>query len=287
MRCSLLVLTTVALAFVLGCGARVSPNRAPHAFTLSLDGYRLQGSCWGLGSPTVVLDHGMGLDATSWRDVVEQLARTTKVCTYDRAGAGASSAPRRPRSCDALLADLRVVVDRVSPRAPVVLVGHSFGGLLGRIFASARPDRLAGLVLVEPADPDFAVRFVRDVLSRATATDATTAYRTMIEDEVARNPEQVDWETCARAARAVTTLGDLPLVVLAKDQPWGGYPKGYPPHLIREEDELWRSLLQRQAALSRHGRFEIVAGSGHLVPRDQPRRVIEVIVKLVGELRQR
>lgn len=111
--------------------------------------------CQGSGSPTVILEAGIGAGSDDWSEVQPRLARATRTCAYDRAGLGNSlpvlgSLPlpgRRDASDD--VSDLERLLDHAGITSPSVLVGRSYGGLLVRLFAHARPHRTAGMVLVD------------------------------------------------------------------------------------------------------------------------------------------
>ena len=126
----------------------------PPGRQLDVGGHRLHLLCAGSGTPAVILDAALGASSLSWSLVLPGIARVTRVCAYDRAGMGWSDAGPLPRTAARLASELRELlrVGDVSP--PYILVGHSFGGLVTRLFASRYPDETAGLILLEPAHPE-------------------------------------------------------------------------------------------------------------------------------------
>jgi pimeloyl-ACP methyl ester carboxylesterase len=98
-----------------------------------------------------VFEAGLGVSRSMWGAVVPLVAGATSAVVYDRSGLGRSPADPAPRTLDRLAADLGAVLDHLGS-GPFVLVGHSWGGPVVRVAASARPDRVAGLVLVDPTD---------------------------------------------------------------------------------------------------------------------------------------
>ncbi len=116
--------------------------------------HRLHLRCEGNGSPTVVFDAALGASSLSWSLVQPAIARITRACAYDRAGFGWSEAGPLPRSAGRVADELSELLCRADVPAPYVLVGHSFGGLVMRIFTARHPDEVAGLVLIEPAIPE-------------------------------------------------------------------------------------------------------------------------------------
>ena len=116
--------------------------------------HRLHYRCEGTGTPAVILDAGIGASSLTWSRVQPAIAKATRVCSYDRAGLAWSEAASSARSIDALVSELRLLLERVGVPPPYVLVGHSFGGLIIRGFARAHPAEVAGLVFVDPLHPE-------------------------------------------------------------------------------------------------------------------------------------
>ncbi|HEY3949513.1 alpha/beta hydrolase [Phenylobacterium sp.] len=107
------------------------------------------------GRPTVVLEHGAFGCATDWTVVQERLAaRGLASLAYDRAGLGHSDPGPKPRDGKAIVADLAALLRAVDEAGPVVLAGHSMGGLMVRLFALTHPELVLGVVLVDAVTPD-------------------------------------------------------------------------------------------------------------------------------------
>lgn len=147
-----------ALAVLLAAGAlyqraglrRHRQRLRPAGLLVDVGGHRLHVLCRGRGTPVVILESGIAASSLSWAAVQPAVAAFTRVCAYDRAGLAWSDAPSSPRSFDRIVAELAAVLAHVAPREPLVLVGHSFGSFVVRGYAAAHPDRIAGLVLVDP-----------------------------------------------------------------------------------------------------------------------------------------
>lgn len=105
------------------------------------------------GSPTILLEAGLMSTVLSWNEVRDELVKSHRVVSYDRAGLGWSDAGPNPRVIDRLVDELHVLLERAAIPPPYVLVGHSFGGLTMPLFAARYPNETVGIVLVDPVAP--------------------------------------------------------------------------------------------------------------------------------------
>jgi pimeloyl-ACP methyl ester carboxylesterase len=126
----------------------------PPGRLVDVGGHRLHLVCAGSGTPTVVFDAALGASSLSWSLVLPEVAKVTRACAYDRAGMGWSDAGPMPRTAGRIVAELHELLHRADLPPPYVLVGHSFGGLVARLFADRHRNETAGLVLIEPAHPE-------------------------------------------------------------------------------------------------------------------------------------
>jgi len=146
---------------------------APNARTP--DGRKLRYYCEGRGGPVVVLESGLGSGAWTWRTIQPDMARTTRVCSYDRAGYGGSDEAKDARDIEALAADLAVVAKAAGGGRPVVLVGHSLGGPIVRQFAYHHRKLVAGVILLDPSGDGQAERFAAAIPKFAAGQEAAYA----------------------------------------------------------------------------------------------------------------
>jgi pimeloyl-ACP methyl ester carboxylesterase len=126
----------------------------PPGHLVHIGTHRLHLHCVGEGVPTVVFDAALGASSLSWSLVHPAIARVTCACTYDRAGFGWSEGGPLPRTAGRIADELHRLLRAGAIAGPYVLVGHSYGGLVMRLFASRHPNEVAGLVLIEPAIPE-------------------------------------------------------------------------------------------------------------------------------------
>jgi pimeloyl-ACP methyl ester carboxylesterase len=126
----------------------------PPGRLVDVGGFRLHIRCDGTGTPAVVFDAALAGSSISWTLVQPAIAHVAQSCTYDRAGFGWSDAGPMPRTAARAAAELRELLHRAGVPPPYLLVGHSFGGLVMRIFAARSRNDTCGLVLVDPAHPE-------------------------------------------------------------------------------------------------------------------------------------
>lgn len=109
----------------------------------------------GSGSPAVVLEAGIAGTSLGWALVQPEIAKFTRVCSYDRAGLGWSDTRTSPPSIADAIGDLHALLSHANIPPPYILVGHSFGGLLVRAYAHRMPEEVAGLVLLDPVSISY------------------------------------------------------------------------------------------------------------------------------------
>jgi pimeloyl-ACP methyl ester carboxylesterase len=134
-----------------------SPPLPPPGRLVDVGGWRLHLNCAGqarTSRPTVILEAGAGDFSVDWSLVQPGVARFARVCSYDRAGSGWSDLGPRPRTMHQIVFELHKLLEKAGERPPYVLVGHSYGGGLVRLYQSTYPADVAGVVLVEAAGDD-------------------------------------------------------------------------------------------------------------------------------------
>jgi pimeloyl-ACP methyl ester carboxylesterase len=128
-------------------------HRAPGQL-VDVGGHRLHLNCVGSGTPTVILESGLGEPGAYWGWISAAVEHDTRVCAYDRAGRGWSDPAPVSQDGVAVAADLHTLLDRGGVNGPFVLVGHSSGAEYVRIFAGRYPEQVAGMVLLDGQPPE-------------------------------------------------------------------------------------------------------------------------------------
>lgn len=135
-----------------GVGARWQRRRFPApGVRVPVGGHRLHVRSAGTGTPAVLLESGIAASSLSWTVVQPQIARFTRVCSYDRAGLGWSDPPSSPRTFEVIVGELVAILEHTAPHEHCILVGHSFGSFIVSAYAMRHRAKVAGLVLVDPA----------------------------------------------------------------------------------------------------------------------------------------
>jgi pimeloyl-ACP methyl ester carboxylesterase len=129
---------------------------------VDVGGYKLHLHCQGTGSPTILLEAGQGESSLTWATLQPELAKSTRVCAYDRAGYGWSERSPLPRTVTSMVDELHTLLQRAEIAGPYLLVGHSVGGLNMRLFAQRYPQTVTGMVLLDPAHEAMLARLPAD-----------------------------------------------------------------------------------------------------------------------------
>jgi len=260
---------------------------------VDVGGPRLYLVCFGEGTPTVVLDAGAGVTPDTWVDVVPGIYTHTRTCAFNRAGYGLSTGPIEPRSARTQAEMLRTLLANAHIEGPYILVGHSIAALSDVVFAGQYPEDTVGLVLVDGSHPDQCERR-RDALPPESPDDSEDlrSFRSFLVDcdtfwsKLTSGGGDRWLDSSAEQVRAVTSLGDLPLVVLI-DGNTVGDRGDISPELAAQLDQSKADMGEEYAALSTQGSLVVVEDTGHFIQNDQPQVVIDAILRVLEMARGR
>ena len=280
------VVGILAIAPVAATYENVTVLHDQHSYTApgtsyDVGGHRLYLDCHGEGSPTVVLENGLGEVTASWARIVADVDATTRVCAYDRAGQGWSEDAADPQDAIAAARDLHTLLSVAGEHGPYVLVGHSIGGPYAMTYAAHYPQQVAGMVLLDSSSPEqfteipsyagqyavmhrvmaLAPTLSRLGLGRVLAAVSPSHLPTQAADQVraltasARGAQNVsdEWSALPEVfdqAQALTTLGSRPLAVLTASE-------------SLNETTGWAAAQDQLAALSSNRLYRVV-DSTHL-----------------------
>jgi pimeloyl-ACP methyl ester carboxylesterase len=270
----------------------------PPGQMVDVGGYRLHLNCTGSGSPTVVIDTGWGDSSAGWGWVQPEVAKTTRICTYDRAGMGWSEVSPQPRTAREFAKELHTLLAKANEPGPYMLVGHSLGGYTVCVYAHDYPAEVAGLVLIDaqklpaadnstpqPA-PKPGGTSLPSLIARIGVVRLLTGLNQNLppQDQQAYKASSVTprWIQTAldegrgmaeggAQARAVTTLGALPLIVLSRG---------------KDQTADWTASQAGFLELSSNSQQLFADQSGHAIQVEQPEAAVAAIVKMVDQLRK-
>jgi pimeloyl-ACP methyl ester carboxylesterase len=319
--------TTVAVLLLAGCGAstrsatptsqaatttKAPQSQADFSGLVDIGGNRaMYMECHGSGTPTVVLISGAGGSANDWSrsldpakpgpTVFSDVAKSTRVCAYDRPGTitptetyfekSRSTPVPQPTFPSDGVSDLHAMLATAHEQGPFVLVAHSFGGLIARLYASTYPGDVAGLVLIDALSEEY--------LNGLTPQQWNINMRlneTVSKDVLAEYPdyEQSDWLTSFGQLRAAPPIRAIPVIVLSADKPFdfeamkaqGVLPSDTPSDF---GDAQGRAQARSQgflASIVPDAKHVTKTNSGHYIQIEQPQLVIDSILEVVDRVRR-
>lgn len=259
----------------------------PPGVLVNVEGYKMHIYCMGEGSPTIILDHVGDGSSVDWALIQPKLAEHTRVCAYDRAGFGWSDYNPAPRTLEQQVHELHGLLQGANEHGPFVLVGHSYGARVSRVYAAKYPDEVAGMVLMDagiladdpryPAEMQSGFESENNVLRAArwlSPFGLVRLTKPLMELPTFDLPEEArlasasfssspryfqsliaqghSMATILQEEREVKSLGDIPLLVLVATEP---------DDAIRK---IWSQANIEMAALSTNGRYQIVDGATHM-----------------------
>lgn len=254
---------------------------------VSIGSHSLHIRCMGQGDPTVVIDTGVGDTLERWSAFQSQFAQFSHVCTYDQAGYGLSEPGPLPRHSQQLADELRVLLENAGIKGPYLLVGHSLGGLTMQVFADQYPDKVAGLVLLDPSPLSFitgqAFPELYQMLEGQTAemqnmaevarqsSDAEALTKANYLEAVASEHAALIAESASQVA-AIEPFGDMPLVVIGSGMSNPAF--GADAEIFQQ---FWIEQNRALAEKSSNGIFVLAGESSHYLHEDAPDVVLDAI----------
>ena len=242
---------------------------------VDVDGRGVYLDCRGSGSPTVILEGGLGGTADGWGDVLDGIAAFTRTCASERPGMGHSEGIGR-HSAMAASQRLHAALDAHGEHGPYVVVAHSFGGVNARLFAAARPGSVISLVMLDTYEPDLGMD-TDPALDEATRA---TIRRGLDEGGVTFEAvEDLDWPATLAELASIDPASVHALLLYT--DPAGRYLD--PDPAIREAMiAAWYRAIDARYP---NGVLEIVPGAGHFIQLDRPDVVIERVRGIVEAAR--
>jgi pimeloyl-ACP methyl ester carboxylesterase len=276
-------------------GERNSGNSKDFAGLVDIGGGRkMYMECQGKGSPTVVLVSGFRGSHDDWTSVIDsdgeqkpsgsavfpQVSKFTRICAYDRPGTTRldgtltpSTPVPQPTTAQDGAQDLHALLRAAKQPGPYVLVAHSWGGLICRLYASTYPDEVVGLVLVDPGS-----EFLQNTLTPAQWEKFVRAAK---QPGKPKDLEAADYQPSVRALHAAPPVRSIPAVVLTSDKCFEFVPGDGG---AKATCSAWRAA-QDQLATLLNASHITDTNSGHFIQGEQPQLVIDAIRQVVDTVR--
>lgn len=276
---------------------------APPGQLVDIGGRRLHVQCKGKpAGPVVIFEGGLSQYTAhgTYGKAQDLIAAFAQACTYDRAGLGWSDAAPGPRTQQDMIEDLHRLVAAESFKRPLVLVGHSTGGLLARLYARSYPAEVAGVVLVDAtpesivfapgaaqarqgiiAQIDGALNGAQEglpvtALPPGTPAEVQMAFTPAILRTVKQEYQAIDRVPAdRRKPGGYGDLGDTPLAIIRRGK------TALPPS---DEDTQWRKAQEAMKGLSTRSFLVVAEHSGHVIPYEQPQVVADAVQRLLREI---
>ena len=313
---SLVALVAVVLAASSGFNAIALHHfrSKPPGQMYQVNGLQMRIDCTGSGSPTIVLDAGLGNDGLIWGGVQPVLAKTTRVCSYDRAGFGWSDALPPPRDADHIADELHGLLAAAKIDGPIVLMGHSISGIYIRDYATRYPAEVAGLIFVDGStplqerNPAFKVLFAKKPLdwiqtlqrraffsmgvprlsgacSQGFPGFDASAARLQAEDLCHLQSGAIDAEMESFDRSGMETIhtgpyGALPILIFSQDIAKAA-AGGEPPDVAK----AWNQMQEDLKKLSTRSRRIIAKGSTHYIQLDRSELIEREVPLFIEQMR--
>jgi pimeloyl-ACP methyl ester carboxylesterase len=249
--------------------------RVDIAAKFTVSGHDLYLRCAGGPGPTVVFEAAVGEDHTNWLPIAERLRDRAVACVYDRTGVGQSTKPRPAVSAADHARELHELLAAVDIPRPVVLVGHSYGGLVALLAAATQPADVAGLILVDASHPEQEGRM------RALLTEAQIE---SMDKGLAEMGEVANLRTSFKQVAAIYgQLPTIPLTVISSThhEHFDDDPADWPYDAVQRG---WADLQAEHARLRPDARH-VSTDAGHYIHLDDPDLVVAEITRMISTLR--
>jgi pimeloyl-ACP methyl ester carboxylesterase len=283
----------------------------------SVGGYKTHLYCIGSGTPTVVLESGLGDDFLIWGRVQKELAKVTRVCSYDRSGLGWSEVRPGLRDSNTVSDQLHELLVQARISGQILLMGHSLGGLHIRVYACRYPSEVVGLAFVDGCSPEQSTRLPRSMLDFQQHSMTVEANRQKLKSALGLQrvlgrcgqappgyeayaalfkaddciPSSISvaqrefdaFERSCREAAQTGPLSNLPILIFSQDP--NHRDPDMPANLQSEVSPVWNSMQEDLKNLSPRSRRIIVRGTSHYIQSQRPELLNKEVTEFVLQIR--
>ncbi|MCL4468887.1 MAG: alpha/beta hydrolase [Deltaproteobacteria bacterium] len=311
--------------FLRTCFADEHYKYPPPGRLIKVYGHMMHLYCTGSGSPVVILEAGLSSYSLDWSRVQPEIAKTTEVCSYDRAGYGWSEPGPKPRTAQEIVKELQELLTVAGVKSPYILAGQSLGGIYVQLFALEHPTETAGVVLIDSVNRDMDKKIPKKKLDRFENDLKFYIYlgklgapfgiprllhmpSSIIIPKLPKKLQPVAYSLAYKTKSYQVIYDELDALHKSEvefDRQFpdiryqdikhpgipvvvlsGAIPRDYPPFLVSTGlFDQWKKL-QVDLAQSIPGAKQIIARkSGHFIQLDQPGLVIDTIDTMVKQVR--
>ncbi|HFK1788815.1 TPA: alpha/beta fold hydrolase [Bacillus pacificus] len=210
--------------------------------------------------PVIIMEAGYGDYSKTWDHIAEELTEFGTVLTYDRAGLGKSGNSSKRRISSEMIKDLRSCLEKLQLKPPYIFVGHSFGGINARLFATFYSEDMLGIVLVDSTPENYK----KDFLLIMSPEFQEAYYKQFVHESSYKE----FMFSLGEANKHCQSMRNIPLVVLAA---------GKKAYYSQEAQMKWLQLQEELLRLSNNHKFIITEQSGHYIQKDEPHYIIDAI----------
>ncbi|MED1409754.1 MULTISPECIES: alpha/beta fold hydrolase [Bacillus] len=269
----------------------------------------------GNSKQTVVIQTGMGCSFYDWLPIIEKLSQKFTVISYHRPGYGESELGNNPRTTMQVAKELHMLLHELAIHEPIILIGHSYGGLCAQHFAMLHEDQIKALILVDSTsmnlhrldelhlpisdqtDSDDIWLQKYHTYSKMDVDALYTELKPMLINQSehhiefsispslykATASELAEWKNCARSIKELYKTLEIPLTVIGRDPQYSitqMIESDMPKEEATQLEEMWQELIREQLHLSINSKYILAKHAGHGIENDRPDTIIEAIHSL-------
>lgn len=269
----------------------------------------------GCNTHTVVIQTGMGCSFYDWFPIIEKLSQHFTVVSYHRPGYGKSDLGNDSRTIRQVTKELHMLLQKLAIHEPIILIGHSYGGLCAQHFTMLHEDKLQALILVDStsmnlhrldelhlpisdqtdSDDMWLQKYNTyskmdvDMLSNKLKPMLAGQSRRQIEFSTspslykATASELSEWKNCALSLKELYKTLEIPLIVIGRDPQYAItqlIKGGMPIEEATQLEAMWQELIHEQLKLSMNSQYILAEHAGHGIENDRPDIIIEAVHSL-------
>lgn len=236
----------------------------------------------GTATPVVVFVTGLGPTMDDFQELQTKLSKYAKSICYDRAGIGKSESFNNERNLENISLELRELVEKIGLDKPFVLVGHSRGGLIARYFVDKYPEKVCGLILIDPAIPEHKWK-KRELRTDKEKLEFDKFYNSFCSDSnkytaTIRNEFKNTFTTDSSLVAGKGFPSTIPITLI-------GSTKVTKDKYSKEENRIKVEFLKSYLEINPKINLVLTSKSGHFIHDEEPKLVMKEIVTILNKVK--